>query len=130
MSTHITWEERKATTGQWLLGLGLTVLGGLAWFIAGFGIGGGGIVAVLVAIVPALMCLAAAWLLGSWWGFIASAAVYVAASAGMWILAAVGEGAAGIAFLSAEFALYVVLPAVVLAAIGTAIGMYRGRREA
>lgn len=129
MSTRTTWEERRPTAGQWLLALGLTVLGGLAWFLAGFGMSSGGIVAILFAILPAVTCLVAGWLLGSWWGFIASAAVYVAATAGMWVLAAVGEGAAGMAFLSAEFALYVVLPGVVLAAIGTALGLYRARRE-
>ncbi len=129
MSSRITWEERRPTARQWLLGLGLTVLGGLAWFIAGFGVAGGGVLAVLVAIVPALTCLAAGWLLGSWWGFIASAAVYVVASAGMWVLA-VGGGPAGMAFLTVGFILYVVVPGVVLAAIGTALGMYRPSREA
>jgi len=54
---------------------------------------------------------------------IVAALVYVAASALMWMLAAVGD------LVTAEFALYVVLPAVVLSPIGTFIGIAAARRR-
>jgi hypothetical protein len=107
----------------------------LAWWIYGFVLGAVGfslsggrdvfsiLVSTLVAAVPALTCLVAGWLLRSWSGMIVAALVYVAASALMWMLAAVGD------LVTAEFALYVVLPAVVLSAIGTFIGIaIAGRR--
>lgn len=127
MSLPIIREARGPTQAQWLLALGITILGGLAWFIAGFGLAAGGIVAVLFAILSALTCLVAGWLLRSWLGLAAAAAVYVVASAVMWVLA-VGGGPAGMAFWTGAFALYVVLPGVVLAALGTAFGMYTARR--
>lgn len=128
MASHVMWVERRPAARQWLLSLGLVILGGLAWIVAGFGIAGGGLVAALFAVLPALTCLVAGRLLGSWFGFIATAGVYVAASAVMWVLA-VGGGPAGMAFWSGEFALFVVLPGFLLAAVGTALGMYRSRHE-
>lgn len=118
--------QRMSSGGRWALALVLTVLGGLSWVIVGLGLAGsimsGNTLMVIVfAGLPALTCLAAAWLLRSWWGLGAAAVVYVAVTAVMWPLV----GAATI--LSSEFALYVVVPAVVLSVIGTAIGMYRAR---
>jgi hypothetical protein len=127
MAARTAWEERAPTRGQWLLSLGLSVVGGLAWFIAGFGVAAGGLVAVLFGILPALTCLVAGWLLRSWWGLVATAVVYIAVSAVMWVLA-VGGGPDGMAFLTVTFALYVVLPGVALSAIGTAIGRDTARR--
>lgn len=120
--------RRGPSAGRWTWSIGLVVIGGLAWWIYGFVLGAVGfslsggrdvfsiLVATLVAAVPALTCLVAGWLLRSWPGMIVAALVYVAASALMWMLAAVGD------LVTAEFALYVVLPAVVLSAIGTIIG--------
>ena len=127
---------RRPSRGRWAWSIGLVVLGGLAWWIygfvlssVGFSLGGGRdvfsiLVSTLVAAVPALTCLVAGWLLRSWTGMIVAALVYMAASALMWMLAAVGDLA------TAEFALYIVMPAVVLGAIGAAIGMaIAGRRS-
>jgi hypothetical protein len=120
--------RRGPSAGRWTWSIGLVVIGGLAWWIYGFVLGAVGfslsggrdvfsiLVSTLVAAVPALTCLVAGWLLHSWPGMIVAALVYVAASALMWMLAAVGD------LVTAEFALYVVLPAVVLSAIGTIIG--------
>lgn len=71
------------------------------------------------AVLLAATCLLAGWLLRSWVGFVAAPLVYV----GIAILPyqqlfGSGSGWTG------EFALYIVLPAVVMSAIGTAIGMY------
>ena len=79
-----------------------------------------GVVAAAAAL-PAVMCLVAGWLLRSWWGLVASAVVYVAASAYMWFAFVTNFP------LPVEFVWYVVLPAVVMSAIGTAIGKYRAR---
>ncbi|MGE5333777.1 MAG: hypothetical protein ACM3N4_03680, partial [Nitrososphaerota archaeon] len=80
---------------------------------------------ILVGAVPALACLAAGWLLRSWWGLAATVIVYLAASALLWFFAIVGVGDVQ-AWLVA-FPLYAVLPAVVMSAIGTAIGIARAR---
>ncbi|HEX9037393.1 MAG TPA: hypothetical protein VF808_10430 [Ktedonobacterales bacterium] len=118
--------RRQTPSGRrWALSLGLVVLGSLTWFIFGWGMAWGAPpIVVLSALVPAVTCLIAGWLLRSWWGGIATAVVYVAASAVMWYWFVAGP----MSFLTVEFALAVVLPAVVMAAIGTAIGMYRFRR--
>lgn len=123
MSFPVQSEEQRPTLGRWLLALGLTVVGGLSWFIFGWGlVGGPSLLAVLASILPALTCLAAGWLLRSWWGAIAAAGVYVVVSAVMWVF--IGAGG----WMSVEFLLYAVLPAVVLASIGTAIAMYSDAR--
>lgn len=123
----------RPSGGRWAWSIALVVLGGLAWWIygfilgtVGFSIGGGRdvfsiLISTLVAAVPALTCLVAGWLLRSWSGMIVAAVVYVAASAAMWVLAAVGD------LVTAEFALYVVMPAIVMGAIGAAIGISRAR---
>lgn len=124
------------------MGIALVVLGGLSWYLYGFVVAAFGfrlsegqdffttlvavVVAMLVAAVPALTCMASGWLLRSWWGLIATAVVYIAVSALLWVLA-IGGGPGGMAFWTIEFALYVVVPAVVMSAIGTNIGMYNAR---
>ena len=127
--------RRGPSAGRWAWSIGLVVIGGLAWWIYGFVLGAVGfslsggrdmfsiLVSTLVAAVPALTCLVAGWLLRSWSGMIVAALVYVAASALMWMLAAVGD------LVTAEFALYVVLPAVVLSPIGTFIGIAAAGRS-
>ncbi len=140
MASRTTWEEQGPTRGRWLLGLGLAVLGGLSWWVYGFAVNAIGfsvsgrdigtiLLATLVAAVPAVTCLVAGWLLRSWTGLFAATGVYVVVSAFMWVLA-IGGGPGGMTFLTGEFALYVVLPGVVLSAIGTLIGMSLVRRAA
>lgn len=139
-----TAEQQRQTpsAGRWALGIALVVLGGLSWYLYGFVVAAFGfrlsegqdffttlvavVVAMLVAAVPALTCMASGWLLRSWWGLIATAVVYIAVSALLWVLA-IGGGPGGMAFWTIEFALYVVVPAVVISAIGTNIGMYNAR---
>jgi len=127
--------RRGPSAGRWAWSIGLVVIGGLAWWIYGFVLGAVGfslsggrdvfsiLVSTLVAAVPALTCLVAGWLVRSWSGMIVAALVYVAASVLMWMLAAVGD------LVTAEFALYVVLPAVVLSPIGTFIGIAAAGRS-
>lgn len=133
-----TARRRGPSGGSWAWGIALVVFGGLAWWLYGFAVAAVGFdinggkdfatmaLATLVAAVPALPCLLAGWLLRSWLGMVAAAVVYIAVSAVMWVLA-IGGGPSGMTFWTVGFALAVVLPAVVLAAIGTAIGMYRTR---
>jgi hypothetical protein len=110
------------TVGRWALSLGLVVLGGLSWFIFGFGlVGGPSVVAALAAVVPALSCLVAGWLLRSWW-VVVPTLVYMGVSAVMWALADIGNPAETAFWIS--FAFYVLLPGLVMALIGTAIGMF------
>ena len=124
-SHHPTGQDAPASLGRWALSLGLVFLGGISWYLFGWGlVAGPDIIAMLAAVPPALTCLAAGWLLRSRRGLVAALVVYIATAALLWVLA-VGGGPAGMAFLSATFALYVVLPAIVFATIGTAIGMYR-----
>ena len=78
---------------------------------------------ILWAVALAASCLLAGWVLRSWWGFVAAPVVYtgVAALAGQ-MFGGVGGGNVWLV----GFALYILLPAVVMSAIGTAIGMYGG----
>lgn len=73
---------------------------------------------IFYAVVLAATCLLAGWLLHSWWGFVAAPLVYV----GIVVFSSQMFGAGG--GWTGGLALYVVLPAVVMSAIGTAIGMY------
>lgn len=74
----------------------------------------------LAGIVPALTCLAAAWLLRSWVGLVVTSVVYVVIGGIMWVLA-VSDA------LNLNYVWAIVLPGVVLAALGTALGMYLSR---
>ena len=117
---------------RWALGLGLVVLGGLSWLIFCWSLVHGQpqkvvLSAFLLAFLPALTCLAAGSLLRSWSGLVVAPVVYVVVSALLWV-PLVGGGPAGLTFLTIDFALYVVVPAVIMSALGTAIGMYRDRR--
>lgn len=130
-----TRRRRMGPGWRWALALGLAVFGGLTWFIFGWGVVfatyqgpniAGILAGVLVAALPAVTCLVAGWLLRSWWGMAASVVVYAAVSALLWFLAIVGAGDMQ-AWLVA-FPLYVVAPAVIMAAIGTIIGMRGAER--
>lgn len=126
--------RRGPSAGRWALGLGLVIAGGLSWFIVGFGLvfaGSNVALGVAVGALPALTCLAAGWLLRSWTGAVVTEVVYLAVSALMWVLAIVGAG--DTQAWTVAFPLYAALPAVVLGAIGTAIGTalagHRGERR-
>jgi len=110
---------------RWQVGLGLTlvVLGGLSWLFFGYGIVNGNMLILLLAAVPALSCLAAGWLMRSWWGLVAAALVYVVVSAPMWYGLSIGAPST-----TFDFALYVVLLAVVMSTVGTLVGRSRARR--
>jgi hypothetical protein len=77
---------------------------------------------ILYAIVLAATCLLAGWLLRSWWGFVVAPIVYAGVAA--LVSQSIG-GASDWPIWTVGFVLYIVLPAVVMSAIGTAIGMYR-----
>ena len=124
--------RRQGPSGwRWALGIGLVVIGALSWFIVGWGLvfaGSNAAVAMAVGAIPALTCLAAGWLLQSWTGAVVTEVVYLAVSALMWMLFIVGVG--DTQAWAVAFPLYAALPAVVLGAVGTAIGMaLAGRRR-
>lgn len=117
--------RQKPSGGRWALGIGLVVLGALSWVVLGFALAYAGstlLLAMLIAAVPAVTCLVAGWLLRSWQGLVAALVVYLALGAIGWILFGIGSS-----FLTVEFVLDMVLPAAVMSAIGTAIGMARAR---
>lgn len=118
-------KQELAPVERWQVGLGLSlvVLGGLSWLFLGYGVRNGNMLVLLLAAVPALTCLAAGWLMRSWWGLVAAALVYMVVSAPLWYGLSIGAPAT-----TADFALYVVLPAVVMSAIGTVIGRSRAKR--
>jgi hypothetical protein len=76
----------------------------------------------IYAVVLAATCLLAGWLLRSWWGFVLAPVVY----AGVTAFAMMMQGGGG---FPVGFYLYILLPAVLMSAIGTAIGMARARRS-
>lgn len=124
-----TSQHEVSPAERWRIGLGLgsAAIGGLSWIFFGYGIRNGNLLLFVLALLPALWCLAAGWLLRSWWGFVLAPVVY----AGVTFLTSIGFGGLGgidWAFWTRGFALYIVLPAVVMSAIGTSIGMYRARR--
>jgi hypothetical protein len=112
----------------WAAALGLVIVGAfLAGVLVPFGSGMEG-AAVVAAILFAMTWLVAGWLLRSWWGFIAVAVVYVAVAAllrSLFIASVPPE----LGVLTTRFALDTVLPAFVMSAIGTAIGIGIYRME-
>lgn len=80
---------------------------------------------ILYAVVLAASCLLAGWLLRSWWGLVVAPVVYAGvALLATWVLGGGGDWQVWLT----GYGLYIVLPAVVMSAVGTAIGMYRARR--
>lgn len=124
-------QQRGPSGWRWALAIGLVIIGGLSWFIVGWGIvfaWSNVALGIAVGALPALTCLAAGWLLRTWWGLVATVVVYLAVSARLWVLAIVGVG--DTQAWAVGFPLYAALPAVVLGVIGTAIGMaIAGRRR-
>ena len=80
---------------------------------------------ILSAIVLAATCLLAGWVLRSWWAVLVAPIVY----AGVAVLETLALGGLGDWSLrmAAGYGLYIVLPALVMSAIGAAIGRYRAR---
>lgn len=115
----------EARVSRWIVALGPVLAAGQLAALVGY-VSSAYVVftipPIFYAIVPATTCLLAGWLLRSWWGLVVAPVLYVGAVALMLVLFI---GIAG--QLPIEFAWYVVLPAVVMSAIGTAIGMYRAR---
>jgi hypothetical protein len=86
---------------------------------------------ILYAIVLAATCLLAGWQLRSWVGFVVAPLMF-AVVAGLRGQLFGGPGPTGGPAITQEWligvVLYILLPAIVMSAIGTAIGMYRARR--
>ena len=78
---------------------------------------------ILYAAVLAVTCLLAGWVLRSWWAVLVAPIVY----AGVSVLESLAFGGLGdwSIWTTAGFGLYIVLPALVMSAIGAAIGRYR-----
>lgn len=86
----------------------------------------GGLAAAILLAVP---CLMAGWLLHSWSAVVAAPVIYVATATGVAGLMASAGGGVGTNGISAfAVVVYLVLPAVVMSAMGTAMGLYRARR--
>lgn len=83
----------------------------------------------IYAVVLATTCLLAGWLLRSWRGGVLAPVVYVGATFLTSQIFSGGFGGGYATLWARGFALYIVLPAVVMSAIGTAIGMLRARRR-
>ena len=84
----------------------------------------GGLSAAILLAVP---CFMAGWLLRSWWGAVAAPVIYSATATGVaGLMASVGGGGGTISAFAVV--IYIVLPAVVMSAIGTAIGVFRANR--
>ncbi len=79
---------------------------------------------IAYAVALSLTCLLAAWLLRSWLGFLVTVVAYVAATALILVLL---NGGGTLMFVSLGFVLYILVPAVVMSAVGTLIGMLRAR---
>lgn len=80
---------------------------------------------VAFAIALSLTCLLAGWLLRSWLGFLVTVIAYAGATA---LILSGTSGGGTIIFVSLGFALYILLPGVVMSALGTFLGMLRARR--
>ncbi len=121
----------EATVSLWIAALAPMIGAGYhaatVRFIPGEQFGVGFTVSmVLYAVVLSATCLLAAWLLRSWWGLGVAPVVYVGMAALASMLPWFGGGVTDWTGWIGGFLLYIVLPAVVMAAIGTAIGMFRG----
>lgn len=77
---------------------------------------------IAYAIALSLTCALAGWLLRSWLGLLVTALAYIAAIA---LILTGTSGGGPLPFASYGGVLYIVLPAVVMSAIGTFIGMWR-----
>ena len=84
------------------------------------------LVGILFASVLAGTCLLAGWLLRSWWGLVLAPVVYVGVAA---LTSQLFGGVYNWSIWLLGFALYIVLPAAGMSAIGTIIGMYSAERD-
>ncbi len=127
----IGWSQRTLAgvlASPWVPAIGLAVVSGYFAGLLGFG-GLGDFVlpnglVLLSPMLISLACLLSSWLLRSWWGLVAVPAVYVACAAltNGYLM----TGQPGLDF--GLFSIFIVLPAVAMSAIGTAIGMYTTSR--
>lgn len=122
--------EREKQVGRWVAAIAPLIAAG--WLAPNVAYIQGDAVSILTgsiyAVVLAAPCLLAGWLLRSWWGFALAPVVYAGVAA-IWLQMQSGAGLAGLSGLPSGFFIYILLPAVVMSAIGTAIGMYRARRR-
>ncbi len=117
---------------RWIPSLGLTLVGGFfagldAPFVIGLVANPPFLPFTLLPTLFAVTCAIAGWLLRSRWGLVAVPALYVVAAAVVSLLTVNQEPYRGVADWAAAagwFALWVILPAVLMCAIGTTIGMY------
>ena len=125
---------RKASVSRWISALSLAIAGGFLTQPLGNMPGpimhAGTVLdyipGILFAIVFAMTCLLAGWLLRSWWGCVVVSIVYVGGAA----LPILLFTPFSLSNLIVGFVLYIVLPAVVMSVIGTVIGMQSARRRA
>ncbi len=124
-ATHVAREPVSEPVARWqiALGLGLAILGGLSWLFFGFGIRSGNRLLIVLSLLPALWCLAAAWQLRSWWGLVVVPLVYALVAAPLWHALSIDAPAT-----TFDFVLYVLVPGAIMSAIGTAIGRSRARQ--
>ncbi|HEX8994627.1 MAG TPA: hypothetical protein VF812_01210 [Ktedonobacterales bacterium] len=127
--------ERDIAASRWVAALGMVFAGGFFTFylsnmpgLIGMRMDSVDVPALLPGIVYAIVlsatCLLAAWLLRSWRESVVVALAYMLVAAA--VMMQFGGGSSG--FPIAGFLLYIVLPAVVMTAIGAAIRMYRSGR--
>lgn len=122
----------ESLASLWIVAIGPALVGAfLAGIAYGVGITSGDVLRILLLIALALTCLVGAWVARSWVGFIVVPLAYlVNATLVVMIWSAMGAAGPGSnlfqGIVQIEYVLYLVLPAVVMSAIGTAIGMYRG----
>lgn len=130
--------ERQMQVGRWIAALAPVVAAGLLSFQLGnmpgmLGMripagtaGWSALPGVLYATVLAATCLLAGWLLRSWWALVVAPLAYAVAAA---VVSQIFAAAEPSNVWTLGFALYILAPAVVMAAIGTAIGKVRVRRS-
>lgn len=124
------FKSEDATMRPWIPAIALVIATGYAAGMTGVAYTGRPyiLVGVLNAFVLAATCLMAGWLLRSWWGLVAATVVYAGVAALM--AYRFGNGGVGlIPVLTAGFVFYIILPAVVMSAIGAAIGMFGDQRS-
>ncbi len=134
LATPHALSAREASVSRWISGLSLVIAGEyLIQFqgqLPGLILHEGPVLDYLpafpFAVMIAVTCLLAGWLLRSWWGCVVVSIVYIGGAA-LGLLPYIG-----FSFLSTLVVgsvLFIVLPAVAMSIIGTVIGKQRARRK-